>query len=86
MICIYFSGAPCSPIEAYFLKLEECQQDGTMAKESQLRYLLSSDLSFFLGVGVAVVIARASGQEFALSLLIRLYQNTQLTQESSFLS
>ena len=84
MICIYFSGAPCSPIEAYFLKLEECQQDGTMAKESQLRYLLSSDL--FLGVGVAVVIARASDQEFAFSLLIRSYQNTQLTQESSFLS
>ena len=57
-----------------------------MAKESQLRCLLLSDLSFFLGVGVAVVIARASGQEFAFSLLIRSYQNTQLTQESSFLS
>ena len=52
-LCIYFDSAQTNPVAGFFVNIVKCEQDGIIAKKSQLRKrLFLSDV--FLAVSVII--------------------------------
>ena len=55
ILCIYFNSAQTNPVVGLFVNIVKCDQDGIIAKQSQLRQCLFSSDVF---LAVAVIIAK----------------------------
>ena len=55
ILCIYLNRAQTNPVVGLFVNIVKCEQDGMIAKQSQLRQCLFSSDVF---LAVAVIIAK----------------------------